>query len=114
MLKIKRVYEEVSRQDGRRLLVDALWPRGIKKQDLQYDDWLKEIAPSRELRKWFNHDPDKWDEFQEKYFEELYPHKEILEDIKQLSEGHNVTLLYAAKDEMYNQAAAIKVYIDDM
>lgn len=114
MLKIKRVYDDISQQDGKRILVDGMWPRGIKKADLKHDEWLKDLAPSRELRKWFNHDADKWSDFKKKYFKELDDHREELENIKADSEGHNVTLLYAAKDEHYNQAVAMKEYIDHM
>ena len=114
MLKLKRVYDDVSRQDGKRILVDGIWPRGIKKKDLQHDEWLKNIAPSTELRKWFDHDPEKWDEFREKYKQELDDHKEVLMQIKKDSDGHNVTLLYAAKDEKHNQAVVIKEYIEDL
>ena len=71
MLKLKRVYDDISTQDGKRILVDRVWPRGIKKEDLELDEWYKELAPSTELRKWFNHDVDKWKEFKEKYEEEL-------------------------------------------
>ncbi|WP_097039718.1 DUF488 domain-containing protein [Salinicoccus kekensis] len=114
MLKLKRVYDDVSRQDGKRILVDGIWPRGIKKEDLEHDEWLKDIAPSKELRKWFDHDPEKWEEFKEKYKKELDDHKEVLMQIKKDSDGRNVTLLYAAKDEEHNQAVVIKEYIGDM
>lgn len=114
MLKIKRVYDDISQQDGKRVLVDGVWPRGIKKEDLEHDEWMKDIAPSTDLRKWFNHDADKWDEFKKRYKKELKDHKEDLKQLKEDSDGHNVTLLFAAKDEEHNQAVVIKEYIEDM
>ncbi len=114
MLKIKRVYEDISQQDGQRVLVDGVWPRGIKKENLEHDEWMKDIAPSADLRKWFNHDADKWEEFKEKYKKELNDHKKVLKQLKEDSDGHNVTLLYAAKDEVHNQAVVIKEYVENM
>jgi len=114
MLKIKRVYENVSKQDGKRYLVDGVWPRGIKKSALAHDEWYKVLAPSSELRKWFNHDPKKWEAFKKSYFKELDAHRDLLKEIKADSDGHNVTLLYSAKDEAYNQAAAIKAYVGEL
>lgn len=114
MIKIKRVYDDISQQDGKRVLVDGVWPRGIKKEDLEHDEWMKDIAPSTDLRKWFNHDADKWDEFKKRYKKELKDHKEDLKQLKEDSDGHNVTLLFAAKDEEHNQAVVIKEYIEDM
>ena len=114
MLKMKRAYDDISKQDGRRILVDGIWPRGISKEDLAHDEWYKSLAPSKELREWFDHDAGKWDTFKERYFKELDGHQETLKKIKAQSEGHNVTLLYGAKDEKHNQAAAIKEYIENM
>lgn len=114
MLKIKRVYDDISQQDGKRVLVDGVWPRGIKKEDLEHDEWMKDIAPSTDLRKWFNHDADKWDEFKKRYKKELKDHKEDLKQLKEDSDGHNVTLLFAAKDEEHNQAVVIKEYVENM
>ncbi|CAD2071648.1 hypothetical protein GCM10007275_13980 [Jeotgalicoccus coquinae] len=113
MLKLKRVYDDVSQQDGKRILVDGIWPRGVKKEDLEHDGWYKDIAPSADLRKWFDHDPDKWEEFKKKYRKELKNQKELVNQIKKDSDGHNVTLLYAAKDTEHNQAAVIKEYIEE-
>lgn len=112
MLKIKRVYDDVSEQDGKRILVDRVWPRGIKKEELQHDEWFKEIAPSSDLRKWFDHDADKWDEFKKKYKKELKDQKDLVKEIKDAADGHNVTLLYSAKDTEHNQAVVIKEYIE--
>lgn len=113
MLKLKRVYDDVSQQDGKRILVDGVWPRGIKKEDLEHDEWYKEIAPSSDLRKWFDHDSDKWEEFKKKYKKELKERKDLVDQIKKDSDGRNVTLLYAAKDEEHNQAVVIKEYIEN-
>ncbi|CAD2078963.1 DUF488 domain-containing protein [Phocicoccus pinnipedialis] len=112
MLKVKRLYEDKSSQDGMQILVDRVWPRGVKKEVLSYDEWYKELAPSKELRKWFDHDPKKWDEFKKKYFKELQRHDNLLKLIKEKSDGHNVTLIYGAKNEEYNQAVAIKEFIE--
>lgn len=114
MIKIKRVYDDISQQDGKRVLVDGVWPRGIKKENLEHDEWMKDIAPSTDLRKWFDHDADKWDEFKKKYKKELKDHKEDLKQLKKDSDGHNVTLLFAAKDEEHNQAVVIKEYVENM
>ncbi len=114
MLKTKRVYDDSSSQDGKRILVDGVWPRGIKKEDLDHDEWHKSLAPSNDLRKWFNHDPEKWETFKKDYFKELKEHKELLETLRKESDGHNVTLLYSAKDTQYNQAEAIKEYVENM
>ena len=107
----KRLYEPVVPADGYRILVDRIWPRGVKKEDLQHDEWLKELAPSTELRRWFNHSPDKWTEFKALYFAELREQKPKVQ--KLLSEGHvKITLLYGARDEKYNQAIALKAYLE--
>lgn len=113
MLKLKRVYDDVSQQDGKRILVDGVWPRGVKKEELEHDEWYKDIAPSTDLRKWFDHDPDKWEGFKKKYKKELREQKELTDQIKTDSDGHNVTLLYAPKDEEHNQAVVIKEYIEN-
>ena len=109
MIKVKRVYDPLEKDDGIRILVDRLWPRGVKKD--QVDVWLKDIAPSDELRKWYNHDPNKWEEFKRKYFEELSrnPKVEIL--LQLIKKGNNVTLLYASKSP-YNNAVALKEYLE--
>ncbi|MBS1916942.1 MAG: DUF488 domain-containing protein [Bacteroidetes bacterium] len=108
MIKIKRIYDPVERNDGLRILVDRLWPRGVKKENAHFDIWLKEVAPSDELRKWFNHEADKWKEFEKRYSEELN-HNEAFKELKQIIKEHKtVTLLYGAKNEKYNQAAALQ------
>lgn len=108
MIKIKRIYEKPSPSDGFRVLVDRLWPRGMSKDEAKVDLWLKEIAPSDKLRKWFGHDPKKWDEFQKRYFVELEGKKELVEKIRELEREHRiVTLLYGARDEKHNNAVAL-------
>lgn len=112
MLKIKRIYEEFDKSDGFRILVDRLWPRGVSKEEAHIDLWMKEIAPSTELRKWFNHDPKKWPEFQKKYKSELQKNPEMVDQIKKIAREHaHVTLLYAAKDELHNDAVLLLDYL---
>lgn len=111
VIKIKRIYESPGKEDGFRILVDRLWPRGLSKEKAKMDLWLKDIAPSDALRKWFAHDPKKWTDFKKKYFQELNDKKGSLSEIIQKLQG-NVTLLFAAKDEKYNNAQALKEYIE--
>ena len=113
-VKIKRVYEKPDKEDGVRILVDRLWPRGLTKEKASADLWLKDIAPSTELRKWFNHDPDKWEEFKKRYFSELQKNKEPISQLKEQIRQHPVTLLYAAKDEEHNEAQVLKNYLKDL
>jgi uncharacterized protein YeaO (DUF488 family) len=111
-IKIKRAYESKEKSDGFRILVDRLWPRGIKKEDLHADVWLKEIAPSQALRKWFSHDAEKWEEFKTKYTAEI-KQSEALEELSAIIKKHKViTLLYSAKDEQRNQAVVLKKYLN--
>jgi len=112
MIIIKRAYETASKDDGVRILVDRLWPRGRTKDEVVADYWLKEVAPTTELRKWFNHDPKKWKMFCKRYLHELAEKKELLEQLKTLTKKKNVTLMYGAKNEEYNQARALKEFID--
>ncbi len=108
MIQIKRVYEKPSRTDGLRVLVDRLWPRGLSKERAAVKLWLKEMAPSTELRKWFNHDPAKWREFQARYRQELAGQKEALDVLRQKAKEHTVTLVYGARDEEHNEAVVLK------
>ncbi len=110
-LKLKRIYEPAEKDDGFRVLVDRLWPRGLNKENAAFDHWLKAIAPSAELRKWFNHEATKWKEFQKKYKKELEANKEAVSELKKYLAKGNVTLLYAAKDEAHNQAIVIKDFV---
>jgi len=112
MLRIKRVYEPVGRADGRRVLVERLWPRGIRKTELHIDGWQKDAGPSTQLRKWFAHDPKKWEEFQQKYFAELDARPEAWEPILKAAERGMVTLLYSSHDTEHNNAVALKSYLE--
>jgi len=108
MIQLKRVYEKPARKDGLRILVDRLWPRGLTKERAAVALWLKDVAPSTELRKWFGHDPAKWKQFQVRYRKELKGKKEALELLKQKSEEQTVTLVYGARDEEHNEALVLK------
>ena len=112
MIRVKRAYSPPAADDGIRLLVDRLWPRGIKKQDLQMDGWPKEIAPSEDLRKWFGHDPARWEGFLARYHSELDGKQETLEPIRAAARLGNVTLLYGARDEEHNNAVALRAYLE--
>ena len=108
MFAIKRIYEKPDKADGMRILVDRLWPRGLSKEKAKMDLWLKEIAPSEDLRKWFSHDPKKWIEFKKRYEKELTVKKELIDQLKKLDkENKQVTLLYGAKDTEHNQAIVL-------
>jgi uncharacterized protein YeaO (DUF488 family) len=107
-IRIKRAYEEPEKEDGTRILVDRLWPRGLTKVKAKIDLWLKDIAPSTELRKWFAHDPARWTEFQARYKEELKQRSEQLALLKQQAAKGPVTLIYAAKDEEHNEAVILQ------
>jgi len=111
MIKLKRVYESAEPTDGVRFLVERLWPRGMKKQFLKMEAWLKEAAPSDNLRRWFGHDPQKWIGFQERYFAELDTRREALLPIIEAAGSGDVTLLYSARDTEHNNAVALKKYI---
>lgn len=110
MLKIKRVYEKKEASDGRRILIDRLWPRGVSKSEAEVDEWLKEVSPSSELRKWFGHDPDKWPEFRRRYLKELSSSekKSLLQDLAQEASRSNVTLVYGAKDTENSHAKVLE------
>jgi len=107
-IKIKRVYEKPEKDDGFRILVDRLWPRGLTKEKAGIDLWLKDIAPSTELRKWFGHDPDKWAEFRKRYGYELEKNKEQVALLKEQMKKGMVTLVYGAKDEEHNEALVLE------
>ncbi|AFZ69871.1 hypothetical protein Calag_0081 [Caldisphaera lagunensis DSM 15908] len=114
MIKLKRVYDKVDEEDGLRILVERLWPRGIKKEEKKIDLWLKEIAPSNELRKWFHHDPNKWEEFKNRYYQELNNKKDIVNKLLEIIKNNkNVTFLYSTKEKNYNNAVALKEYIEN-
>jgi uncharacterized protein YeaO (DUF488 family) len=108
VIKIKRVYEKRVKEDGWRVLVDRLWPRGMKKEAVHMDAWMKELAPSAALRKWFGHKPEKWREFEKKYRSELAMKKEWIVELKKMENKHGtLTLLFGAKDKEHNQAVAL-------
>jgi uncharacterized protein YeaO (DUF488 family) len=111
IIKVKRVYDEPSSDDGVRVLVDRLWTRGLSKESAKIDLWLRDVAPSDELRKWFNHDASKWEEFKRRYFKELENNKAVNELINLLRDRRTITLLYSAKSP-YNNATALKEYLE--
>lgn len=111
MIKLKRVYEPADSGDGARFLVERLWPRGVKKSELQMEAWIKDVAPSTELRQWFGHDPDKWGDFRERYFRELRANPDAVGTIIAAAKRKTVTLLYSSHDGEHNNAVALKDYI---
>ena len=112
MLKIKRVYDPPSPNDGKRILIDRLWPRGLKKEDAKVDDWIKEVAPSTELRTWYGHDPKKWSEFKRRFFFELQRRQDLGEGIVSASRKGTVTLLFGSREERFNNAVALKEFVE--
>lgn len=110
-IKLKRAYDPFDKNDGQRILVDRLWPRGIKKENLKADLWLKEIAPSSELRKWFNHEDDKWILFKERYFTELDNNSDVVNKLIELVQKSDVTLIFSASNIEHNQAVVLKEYL---
>jgi uncharacterized protein YeaO (DUF488 family) len=112
MIKVKRAYDPAAASDGERFLVDRLWPRGIAKENLPMKAWLKDIAPSQELREWFGHDAARWDEFQRRYFAELDSKAEALAPLRESARHGDVTLVYSAKDAEHNNAVALRAYLN--
>jgi uncharacterized protein YeaO (DUF488 family) len=111
VVEVKRAYEPAAKADGVRFLIDRLWPRGIKKADLHIDDWLKDVAPSNDLRRWFAHGPEKWSDFRRRYFAELDEHPESWLRIREAARHGRVTLVYSAHDTEHNNAVALKEYL---
>ena len=111
MIKLKRVYESMGNRDGKKFLVERLWPRGVKKTALANAVWLKDVAPSTELRKWFAHDPKRWEEFQRRYRVELKAHQAVLESILEAARRGTVTLLYSSHDTEHNNAVVLRDYL---
>lgn len=111
MIFCKRVYEPMDNADGARFLVDRLWPRGVRKEQLQFDDWLKDLAPSDALRHWFSHDPDKWDEFRQRYHAELDAKQASIDRLRSAARHGNITLLFGAHDVEHNNAVALREYL---
>jgi uncharacterized protein YeaO (DUF488 family) len=113
-IKLRRVYDKPKASDGVRILVERLWPRGLSKKDALVDKWLKDIAPSTELRKWYSHDPAKWEEFRRRYFQELDQNGEVVSRLLEIAKGSDVTFVYASREKEYNSAAALKDYIEKL
>jgi uncharacterized protein YeaO (DUF488 family) len=107
-VRLKRAYEPPEKTDGTRILVDRLWPRGVSKEEAKLDEWIKEIAPSSELRTWFGHDPRRWDEFRKRYRTELAEHSETLKDLRRRAREGPITLVYSARDEIHNDAIVLR------
>lgn len=107
-VKLKRAYEPAAADDGTRVLIDRLWPRGVSKDDAALDLWLKDLAPSTELRKWFGHDPARWAEFQQRYADEVHQHPEAFRQLRDLAQKGPVTLVYSAHDEEHNDAVVLR------
>ena len=112
MIAIKRAYESPSSEDGTRVLVDRLWPRGVSREKIKVSEWMKDIGPSTELREWFGHDPAKWEGFEKKYRGELARKGELLRRLRSLSKKGDLTLVYSAKDELHNQAVVLKEVLE--
>lgn len=110
-VKLKRAYTPPAAADGVRILVDRLWPRGVSKADIALDEWMKDIAPSSGLRKWFGHDPARWDEFRRRYAEEVNGNAELLGRLRALAREGSITLVYSAHDEIHNDAVALRSLI---
>jgi uncharacterized protein YeaO (DUF488 family) len=113
MIEVRRAYEQPQKKDGLRILVDRIWPRGVRKEKAAIDAWVKDIAPSSKLRKWFSHDPAKWQEFKRRYFQELKEKNDLIKRLQEKAKGQTITLLYSAKDVKYNNAVALKEYIEE-
>jgi len=111
MIKIKRVYGKPEKEDGFRVLIDRLWPRGLTKEKVKIDLWLKDLSPSSDLRKWFRHEPEKWPEFKRKYFSELKSKKDSLKLLAEKARNGKVTLVYGSKEERFNNAVALSEYV---
>ena len=107
-IKLKRAYEPPAQTDGRRILIDRLWPRGVSKAEADLDIWIKEIAPSGELRTWFGHDSGRWGEFRRRYRAELAQHSDTLKDLRRHAREGRITLVYSAKDEVHNDAVVLR------
>lgn len=112
MIQIKRAYEEPASNDGTRILVERLWPRGVTKEKASLDFWLKDIAPSPSLRKWFGHDPAKWEQFEQRYWKELQNNPDAVQELQSKMKRGRVTFVYAARDEAHNGALALKEFLE--
>jgi uncharacterized protein YeaO (DUF488 family) len=110
-VRLKRAYEAPDPRDGRRILIDRLWPRGVSKEHAALDGWMKEIAPSTGLRKWFGHDPSRWAEFRRRYSEEVHQHMDLVDQLRSIARQGPITLIYSAHDDVHNDAAALREFI---
>jgi uncharacterized protein YeaO (DUF488 family) len=110
-VRLKRAYEPAAVDDGTRILIDRLWPRGISKERAAVDQWMKDIAPSTQLRKWFGHDPARWEEFRRRYAKEVRQHADLLEQLRALARQGQITLVYSARDEKHNDAVELRELI---
>ncbi len=113
MIRLKRVYDPQEPSDGMRFLVERLWPRGMRKEDLKLDSWFKDVAPSDALRRWFGHDPAKWEEFQRRYTAELEDNPETWQPILEAAQRGDITLIYSARDTEHNNARALKAFLEE-
>ena len=115
MIKVKRIYESPTREpgDGKRVLIDRLWPRGLRKDQVVVDEWMKDIAPSSELRRWFGHDPVKWEEFRKRYRQELNAKEALLDELRKDARSRGLTILYSAKEQEHNNAVALKEFLSE-
>jgi uncharacterized protein YeaO (DUF488 family) len=113
VIKIKRVYENAGPADGTRVLVERLWPRGMRKEELALNSWIKDVAPSTDLRRWFSHDPAKWEEFRRRYFAELDAHVTAWQPLLEAARKGNLTLLYSSRDTEHNNAVALTEYLKE-
>ena len=111
-VRVKRAYDPIEPMDGQRVLVDRLWPRGLKKDALKLHEWLKDAGPSDELRRWFDHDPARWPEFRQRYFTELDAKPDVTQRLMEMANDGPVSLLYSARDRDHNQAVALKDYLE--
>lgn len=111
MIKLKRAYKKPAKDDGERILVERLWPRGVTKEQVRLDLWLKDVAPSAELRKWFGHDPDRWVEFRQRYRKELKQKADLIKLLRRKAREGTITLIYAARDEAHNGALVLKQFL---
>lgn len=111
-IQLKRAYDKPEKSDGFRVLIDRVWPRGVKKEDLQLDEWLKDLAPSTELRQWFQHDPEKWEEFRTRYFRELDAHPEEIRRLQEQSRPGPLTIVFGSREQRFNNAMALKEYLE--
>jgi uncharacterized protein YeaO (DUF488 family) len=111
-IQLKRAYEKPARGDGYRVLIDRIWPRGVRKEDLQVDEWLRDLAPSTALRQWFGHDPEKWDVFRQRYFRELDAHPDLIQKLRAKMRQGTLTIVFGSKEERFNNAVVLKEYLE--